>query len=72
VQHLAIRYTDRLADIGAVGSVGSVGDSFDNAAVESLVGLFKTDPRTACPRLLGHSQPRGLTRVTGDSRIRPT
>jgi putative transposase len=41
--HLAIRYTDRLAEIGAVGSVGSVGDSYDNAAAESLIGLFKTE-----------------------------
>jgi putative transposase len=43
VQYLAIRYTDRLAQIGAVGSVGSVGDSYDNAAAESLIGLFKTE-----------------------------
>jgi putative transposase len=28
-QYLAIRYTERLAEIGAVGSVGSVGDSYD-------------------------------------------
>jgi putative transposase len=26
-----------------VGSVGSVGDSDDNAAAESLIGLFKTE-----------------------------
>jgi len=43
VQYLAIRYTERLAQIGAVGSVGSVGDSYDNAAAESLIGLFKTE-----------------------------
>ena len=42
-QYLPIRYTDRLAEIGAVGSVGSVGDSYDNAAAESLIGLFKTE-----------------------------
>jgi transposase InsO family protein len=29
VQYLAIRYTDRLADIGAITSVGSRGDSYD-------------------------------------------
>jgi len=28
-QYLAIRYTERLADEGAVTSVGSKGDSFD-------------------------------------------
>ena len=43
VQYLAIRYTERLAEIGALGSVGSVGDSYDNAAAESLIGLFKTE-----------------------------
>jgi putative transposase len=43
VQYLAIRYTERLADIGAIGSVGSRGDSYDNAAAESLIGLFKTE-----------------------------
>jgi putative transposase len=43
VQYLAIRYTERLAQIGAVTSVGSRGDSYDNAAAESLIGLFKTE-----------------------------
>jgi putative transposase len=43
VQYLAIRYTDRLADAGAVTSVGSKGDSFDNALAESTIGLFKTE-----------------------------
>jgi len=39
----AIRYTERLAEIGAVTSVGSRGDSYDNAAAESLIGLFETE-----------------------------
>jgi putative transposase len=43
VQYLAIRYTERLAEIGAVASVGSVADSYDNAAAESLIGLYKTE-----------------------------
>ena len=43
VQYLAIRYTDRLAQAGAVTSVGSKGDSYDNAAAESLIGLYKTE-----------------------------
>jgi putative transposase len=42
-QYLAIRYTQRLADAGAVCSVGSVGDSFDNALAESTIGLYKTE-----------------------------
>jgi putative transposase len=42
-QYLAIRYTDRLADAGAVTSVGSRGDSYDNALAETTIGLFKTE-----------------------------
>ena len=40
VQYLAIRYTERLARIGARLAVG---DSYDNAAAESLIGLSKTE-----------------------------
>jgi putative transposase len=42
-QYLAIRYTERLAQAGAVASVGSKGDSFDNAMAESTIGLYKTE-----------------------------
>ena len=43
VQYLAIRYTEGLADAGAVCSVGSRGDSYDNALAESIIGLHKTE-----------------------------
>jgi putative transposase len=43
VQYLSIRYTDRLADEGAVASVGSKGDSFDNALAEAVNGLYKAE-----------------------------
>ena len=43
VQYLAIRYTERLADAGAVNSVGSKGDSYDNALAESVNGLYKAE-----------------------------
>ena len=43
VQYLSIRYTERLADVGAEPSVGSVGDSYDNALAESIIGLYKTE-----------------------------
>ena len=43
VQYLAIRYTERLADAGAICSVGSRGDSYDNALAESVIGLYKTE-----------------------------
>jgi putative transposase len=43
VQYLAVRYTERLAEAGAVRSVGSRGDSYDNALAETVVGLFKAE-----------------------------
>ena len=43
VQYLSIRYTERLAQVGAVTSVGSRGDSYDNALAESVIGLYKTE-----------------------------
>jgi putative transposase len=43
VQYLAIRYSERLADVGVVASVGSRGDSYDNALAESFNGLYKTE-----------------------------
>ena len=57
VQYVAIRYTERLAEAGAVASVGSRGDSYDNALVESFNGLYKTE-------LIRHRGPwRGLDDV---------
>ena len=56
VQYLAIRYTERVAEAGAVTSVGSRGDSYDNALAESFNGLYKAE--------LIHQQPwRGLDDV---------
>jgi putative transposase len=42
-QYLSIRYTERLAETGAVTSVGSRGDSYDNALAETIIGLYKTE-----------------------------
>ena len=42
-QYLSVRYTQRLADAGAVTSVGSRGDSFDNALAETIIGQYKTE-----------------------------
>ncbi len=42
-QYLSIRYSERLAEEGAVTSVGSRGDSYDNALAETVNGLFKTE-----------------------------
>ena len=40
-QFTAMRYTERLDEIGATPSVGSVADSYDNALAESVNGLYK-------------------------------
>jgi len=43
VQYVAIRYTERLAEAGAVASVGTKGDSYDNAMAEAFNSLFKAE-----------------------------
>jgi putative transposase len=43
VQYVAIRYTERLAEVEVVASVGSVGDSYDNAMAEAFNSLFKAE-----------------------------
>jgi putative transposase len=42
-QFTAIRYGERLAELGALPSIGSVGDSYDNALAETVNGLYKTE-----------------------------
>lgn len=42
-QYVSIRYTERLAEAGVEPSVGSAGDSFDNALVETINGLYKAE-----------------------------
>jgi putative transposase len=42
-QYLSVRYTQRLADQGAVASVGSRGDSYDNALAEAVNSLYKAE-----------------------------
>jgi putative transposase len=42
-QYLAVRYTERLAEAGALASVGSRGDSYDNALAETINGLYKSE-----------------------------
>lgn len=42
-QYTSIRYTDTLDIEGLVPSIGSVGDAYDNAAAETVMGLFKNE-----------------------------
>jgi putative transposase len=39
----SIRYSERLAEIGAAPSIGTVGDSFDNALAETVNGYYKAE-----------------------------
>ena len=43
MQHLSIRYTERLAQAGIGSRSAARGGSYDNALVETVIGFFKTD-----------------------------
>lgn len=40
---MAMVYTGRIVELGAVPSTGTVGDSFDNAMAEAVNNLYKTE-----------------------------
>jgi putative transposase len=42
-QYTSILFTDHLADEQILPSIGSVGDAFDNALMECVIGLYKTE-----------------------------
>jgi transposase InsO family protein len=42
-QYTSIHFTDHLALEGISPSIGTVGDAYDNALMEGIVGLFKTE-----------------------------
>jgi putative transposase len=42
-QYTSIRFTEHLDLEGIRPSIGSVGDAYDNALMESVIGLFKTE-----------------------------
>ena len=42
-QYTSIRFTEHLALEGIAPSVGTVGDAYDNALMETVIGLFKTE-----------------------------
>jgi putative transposase len=42
-QYTSIRFTEHLELAGVRPSIGSVGDAFDNALMECVIGLFKTE-----------------------------
>lgn len=42
-QYTSIAFTDHLADNGIRPSIGSVADAYDNALMECVIGLYKTE-----------------------------
>ena len=42
-QYTSIRFTEHLTLEGIAPSIGTVGDAYDNALMESIIGLFKTE-----------------------------
>jgi putative transposase len=42
-QYTSVRYTEHLDLEGVQPSIGSVGDAYDNALMETVIGLFKTE-----------------------------
>jgi putative transposase len=42
-QYTSFRFTAHLAQAGLQASIGSVGDAYDNALMESTIGLYKTE-----------------------------
>ena len=45
-QYTSVRFTEHLQLEGIAPSIGTVGDAYDNALMESLIGLFKTEAIT--------------------------
>lgn len=41
--YMAMVYTDRVVELGAIPSTGTVGDSYDNALAEAINNLYKTE-----------------------------
>lgn len=42
-QYTSFRLAEHLDRVGIAASIGSVGDAYDNALMESTIGLFKTE-----------------------------
>ena len=42
-QYTSLAFTEKLLDLGLAASVGRVGTAYDNALIESTIGLYKTE-----------------------------
>jgi len=67
-QYTSIRFTQTLALEGLSASVGSVGDAYDNAAAETVIGLYKNEAvRADSPFRTGPLRtPADVEKITAD------
>jgi putative transposase len=42
-QYTSFRFTTHLVTAGVDASIGTIGDAYDNALMESAIGLYKTE-----------------------------
>jgi len=42
-QYTSLAFTEKLLDLGLTPSIGRVGTAYDNALIESTIGLYKTE-----------------------------
>ncbi|TFC74523.1 hypothetical protein E3O45_10515 [Cryobacterium sp. TMS1-20-1] len=42
-QYTSIKFTETVALEGLVASIGTIGDAYDNAAAETVIGLYKNE-----------------------------
>ena len=42
-QYTSIKFTETVALEGLVASIGTIGDAYDNAAAETVMGLYKNE-----------------------------
>ncbi|MGY3061392.1 transposase InsO family protein [Streptomyces sp. TE3672] len=75
-QYTSFRLAEHLDAVGIAASIGSVGDAYDNALMESAIGLFKTelinpaDPGGHFPKS-NSRRPNGSTgTATADSTVK--
>ena len=75
-QYTSVRFTEHLELAEIAPSIGSVGDAYDNALMESLIGLFRPNASAPTSSTAGRSrpsptsstpQPAGSTGTTTDA-----
>lgn len=65
VQYTSVKLTEHLVDAGMKGSIGTVGDAYDNALMESTIGLYKTELIDFDPHMTWKARQQIETETTG-------